>query len=180
MKKRSRNIRAYKNIKPQLGQGVFVDESAVVIGDVVIGDHSSVWCNVTIRGDVNYIRIGERTSVQDNTVVHVTHDTHPTIIGSNVTIGHGVNLHGCVIGNNCLIGIGAVILDGVEVGENSIIAAGTVLSPNTKIPPCSLVMGVPGKIKREIATAELVHLQESADNYVEYALQYLAQEKERE
>ena len=166
-------IRSYKGITPTLGKKVYVDESAVVIGDVEIGAFSSVWCNVTIRGDVNYIRIGKKTSIQDNSMIHVTHDTHPTIVGNNVTIGHSVNLHGCVIEDYCLIGIGAIILDGVTIGKNSIIGAGTVVAPNTKIPENSMVMGVPGRYKRAITKEERQHLRESAKNYVEYTKEYL-------
>ncbi|MBF0275480.1 MAG: gamma carbonic anhydrase family protein [Nitrospinae bacterium] len=170
-------IRSYKGISPKIGKDVFIDESAVVIGDIEIGDNSSVWCNVSMRGDVNYIRIGNKTSIQDNSVVHVTHDTHPTIIGNNVTVGHSVTLHGCVIHDYCLIGIGSIVLDGAEVGENSIIAAGAVVSPNAKIPPNSMVMGIPGRVKREITEAEFKHLRESAENYVVYSNEYLKAEK---
>jgi len=166
-------IRAYKGITPTVGKDVYIDESAVVIGDVKIGAFSSVWCNVTIRGDVNNICIGKKTSIQDNSMIHVTHDTHPTIVGNNVTIGHSVNLHGCVIEDYCLIGIGATILDGVTIGKNSIIGAGSVVSPNTIIPPNSMVMGVPGRYKRAITKEERQHLRDSAKNYLEYAKEYL-------
>ncbi len=172
-------LRGYHSILPTIGKEVYIDQSAVIIGDVSLGDHASVWCNVTIRGDVHYIRIGERTSVQDNTVLHVTHDTHPTIVGSDVTIGHSVNLHGCTVEDCCLIGIGAIILDGAVIGRESIIAAGTLVPPNCIIPPRSMVMGIPGKPVRKLNEKELAHLKESAENYVAYAKEYL-KEKEAE
>ncbi len=171
------HLRPYHSTLPTLGKEVYIDESAVLIGDVSLGDQASVWCNVTIRGDVNFIKIGERTSVQDNSVVHVTHDTHPTIIGDDVTIGHSVNLHGCTIEDFCLIGIGAIILDGAVIGRESIVAAGSLVPPNAIIPPKSMVMGLPGKRVRGLNEKELAHLRESASNYVAYAQEYL---KERE
>lgn len=150
----------------------FVDQSAQVIGDVVIGAESSVWMQVVIRGDVNHIRIGDRTNVQDGTVVHVQHDTHPTIIGNDVTIGHGAVVHGCTIADRVLVGMGAIILNGADVGEDCIIAAGTLLTEGTRIPPRSMVMGSPGKVRRPLTDAEVAMIGEFSANYVRYRLDY--------
>ncbi len=136
------------------------------MGDVVIGRESSVWFNVVIRGDVNFIRIGDRTNIQDGTVIHVSRETHPTILGDEVTVGHNVTLHGCTVGARCLVGIGAVILDGAELGEESMVAAGSVVSPGTIVPPRSLVMGAPARVKRTLTDAEVQGLKRSAENYV--------------
>lgn len=162
----------YLGKRPEIDPSAFIEESARIIGDVVIGGASSVWFNVVIRGDVHFIRIGERTNIQDGTVVHVTREIHPTLVGNEVTVGHNVTLHGCTIGDRCLIGIGAVLLDGVAIGEECLIAAGTVLSPGTIIPPRSLVMGLPGRARRELMDDEIRHLRRSAESYVGYRLDY--------
>ncbi len=166
----------YQKIKPQVPQTVYIAENASLIGDVVIGEESSVWFNVVIRGDVNKIRIGQRTNIQDGTVVHVTHKTHPTIIGDDVTVGHNVTLHGCTVRNACLIGIGATLLDGVEVGDFCLIAAGSLVVPGTKIPPRSMVRGAPAKVVRQLTSDECEQLLQSARNYVGYRLVYLESE----
>ncbi|HXB54667.1 MAG TPA: gamma carbonic anhydrase family protein [Vicinamibacteria bacterium] len=166
-------IRAYRGVWPRLGERVYVDVSAQVIGQVELGDHASVWMNAVIRGDVNLIRIGVGTNVQDNCVVHVFRADHPTLIGDHVTVGHSVTLHGCTIGPRCLIGMGATILNDAEVGEECIIAAGTLVPERMKIPPRQLVMGLPARIRRDLTAGERESLRRSADNYIEYKETYL-------
>jgi carbonic anhydrase/acetyltransferase-like protein (isoleucine patch superfamily) len=166
-------LRSYRSILPRVHPTAFVDQSAQVIGDVEIGEESSVWMCVVIRGDVHRIRIGRRSNVQDGTVVHVMKDTHATTIGDEVTIGHGAIVHGCTIEPLCLIGMGAVILNGAQIGEGSIVAAGTLVVENAKIPPRSLVMGSPGKVRRQLADADLAEIRMYADRYVQYRLDYL-------
>jgi carbonic anhydrase/acetyltransferase-like protein (isoleucine patch superfamily) len=157
---------------PRVAAGAYVDESAQVIGDVEIGDESSVWMTVVIRGDVNAIRIGRRTNIQDGTVVHVMRDTHPTRINDEVTIGHGAIVHGCTIDDRVLIGMGAVLLNGVQVASDSIVAAGTLLPEGTTVPPRSLVMGSPGTVRRTLTDEEVASIRWYADNYVRYRLDY--------
>lgn len=158
---------------PRVHATAFIDDSAQVIGDVEIGEESSIWMLCVIRGDVHRIRIGNRSNVQDGTIIHVMKDTHPTIIGNNVTIGHGAIVHGCTIEDQCLIGMGAILLNGVTVGTGSIIAAGTLLPEGTQIPPRSLVMGSPGKVRRTLSDADLTEIQMYADRYVAYRLDYM-------
>lgn len=165
-------LRPYKGILPQVDSTVYVDDSAQVIGDVRIGAESSVWMNVVIRGDVNIIRIGARTNIQDGTVVHVMRDTHPTIVGNEVTVGHAALLHGCTIEDRCLIGMGAQLLNGVTIGADSIVAAGTLVTEETKIPPRSLVMGRPGKVKRALTDEEVASILDYAERYVNYKKDY--------
>src|SRR5437773_11844236 len=148
-------IRVHRGRMPRVPPSVFVDDSAQVIGDVEIGDESSVWMCVVIRGDVNWIKIGKRSNVQDGTIVHVMTKTHPTTIGDNVTIGHGAIIHGCTIEDQCLIGIGAILLNGARVGAQSIVAAGTLVTEGMKLPAKSLIMGSPGKVKRLLTQAEI-------------------------
>jgi carbonic anhydrase/acetyltransferase-like protein (isoleucine patch superfamily) len=167
------SLRPYLGKLPVVAPGAFVDETAQVIGDVVIGAESSVWMQVVIRGDVNYIRVGDRTNVQDGTVVHVQHDTHPTVIGNDVTIGHGAVVHGCTIHDRVLIGMGAIILNGAVIGEDSIVAAGTLVTERTVIPPRSMVMGSPGKVRRPLTDAEVATILEFSGNYVRYRLDYM-------
>jgi carbonic anhydrase/acetyltransferase-like protein (isoleucine patch superfamily) len=166
-------IRAFRNLKPLIDASAYVDVSAQVIGDVAIGAESSVWMNVVIRGDVNRIRIGSRTNVQDLTMVHVMRATHPTIIGNDVTVGHSAVIHGCTIEDRVLVGMAALLLNGVKVGHDSVIAAGTLLTEGTEIPPRSLVMGRPGKVKRALTNEEVAEIRSYADNYVTYRLEYL-------
>jgi len=168
-------IRSFKNIEPKLGERVYVDLSAQVIGDVELGDHSSVWMNAVVRGDVNFIRIGPYSNVQDNCVVHVFEDLYPTLLADHVTVGHSVTLHGCRIDSWCLIGMGATILNGAHVGEESIVAAGTLIPEGMVVPPRSLVMGIPGKVRRPISEEEREGLRRYADNYYEYKEIYLAE-----
>lgn len=165
-------IMTYKNISPQIDDSVFLAPSACVIGDVHIGAQSSLWFNVIVRGDVNTIRIGSRTNLQDGTIVHVTRHTHPTVIGDDVTVGHKVMLHGCTIHNGSLIGIGAIVLDGAVIGASSLVAAGSLIAPGTQIPPQSLVMGSPGRVKRTLTDEECRNMQATAGNYIRYQEHY--------
>lgn len=167
----------YKGISPQIDASVFLAPNACVIGDVKIGESSSLWFNVVVRGDVNYIRIGCRTNIQDGTIVHVTRDTHPTVVGNDVTVGHGVTLHGCTVCDGSLVGIGAIVLDGAVVGASSLIAAGTVVAPGTQIPPRSLVMGSPGRVKRALTDDECARLGSVAGAYVKYQHTYRLAQK---
>src|SRR3954452_18937447 len=167
-------LRPYRGILPRVHPTAYIDDSAQVIGDVEIGEESSVWMAVVIRGDVHRIRIGRRSNVQDGTIVHVMKDTHPTTIGDNVTIGHAAVVHGCTIEDQCLIGMGAILLNGVRVGTGSIVAAGTLLPEGTDIPPRSLVMGSPGKVRRELTDRDVAEIQMYADRYVSYRLDYMA------
>ena len=171
-------IRSYKGIAPKLGRGVYVDESAQVIGDVELGEDASVWMNAVVRGDVNSIRIGAASNVQDNCVIHVQHDDWPTIVADHVTIGHSATLHGCRIGRSCLIGIGAIILNGAEVGEETIVAAGSLVPEGAKLPPGSLVMGAPARVRRALSAEERSSLLESAQNYLQYKETYLAESRQ--
>lgn len=166
-------LRPYRGQMPRVHPTAFIDASAQVIGDVDIGEDSSVWMCVVMRGDVNRIRIGRRSNVQDSTVVHVMKDTHPTQIGDDVTIGHGAIVHGCTIEDRCLIGMGAILLNGVTVGSGSIVAAGSLLPEGTQVPPRSLVMGSPGKVRRTLSDADLDEIQMYADRYVAYRLDYM-------
>ncbi len=166
-------IKAYKGVTPTIASTAFIEDTAVIVGDVVIEADSSVWFHSVVRGDVNYIRIGRRTNVQDLSLLHVTHDAYPLIIGDDVTIGHHVVLHGCTIQNRVLVGMGAVLMDGVVVGNDCLIGAGALVTEHTKIPPGSLVVGSPARVKRPLRDTELAWLKESAQNYVRYALDYM-------
>lgn len=167
-------IRTFRGVTPQLGKGVFVAENAAIIGDVVIGDESSVWYGTQIRGDVMPIRIGARTSIQDNTVVHVTSDFSGTDIGSDCTVGHSAIIHACTVEDFCLIGMGSILLDGARIGSGSLVGAGALVTPGTIIPPGSLVIGSPAKVKRPLADKEREQIRYGADHYVELARAYLA------
>lgn len=169
-------IRIFKGTTPAVDPTAYVDESAQVIGDVVIGAESSVWMNVVIRGDVHRIRIGRRTNIQDLTMIHVMRETHPTTIGDEVTIGHSAVVHGCTIENRVLVGMAAVLLNGVHIESDCVIAAGTLLTEGTRIPARSLVMGRPGKVKRPLTDEEVAEIRWYADNYVGYRLDYLKNE----
>lgn len=166
-------LRSYRGRQPVVDPSAYVDESAQVIGDVTLGAESSVWMNAVIRGDVHSIRIGARTNIQDGTVVHVMHDTHPTRMGDDVTIGHGALVHGCVIGDRVLIGMGAILLNGAVVGEDSIVAAGTLVTEGTVIPARSMVMGAPGRVRRPLTDAEVASILDYSRNYVRYRLDYM-------
>ena len=166
-------IRTYRGVAPQVAVSAYVDPSAQVLGDVIIGEQSSIWCNTTLRGDVNYIRIGNGTSIQDNSVCHVEEGLFPLIVGNRVTVGHSAVLHGCVIEDECLIGIGAIVLNGARIGKGSVIGAGALIPEGMQIPPASMVMGVPGKIRREVTPEEQERFRVNADHYIELAAKYL-------
>ena len=167
-------LRSHRAGFPRVAPTAFVDDSAQVIGDVEIGEDSSVWMNVVIRGDINRIRVGARTTIQDGSVVHVMRNTHPTLIGDEVTVGHGAILHGCVVEDRCLIGIGAIVLNGVVVGTGSIIATGTLVAEGTTIPAGSLVMGSPGRVRRATTDEEAVSIRRYAEHYVSYKREFQA------
>ena len=152
-------IRSFQDKTPKIHEMAFVTEDAIIIGDVEIGAESSVWYGCILRGDVNYIRIGERTNIQDASVIHVSRKTHSTVLEDEITVGHRVTLHGCYIETGCLIGIGAIILDGARIGKNSLVAAGSLVTPNTIIPERSLVMGSPAKVKRQLSDEEVEDLE---------------------
>ena len=166
-------LRAHRSVYPTVDPSAFIDVSAQVVGDVHIGAESSVWMNAVIRGDVNYIRIGARTNIQDLAVVHGMRNTHPTEIGDAVTVGHSAVLHGCTIEDRCLIGMGAVLLNGCRIGTGSIVAAGAVVPEDIVVPPGSMVMGVPGKVKRPVTPEEGASIEPYADRYVGYRLDFL-------
>jgi carbonic anhydrase/acetyltransferase-like protein (isoleucine patch superfamily) len=157
---------------PQIARSAYIDPAAVVIGDVTIGEDASVWPGVVIRGDVHYIRIGARTNVQDGSVLHVMRDEYPLILGESVTIGHGAVLHGCMIESRCLIGMGSIILNGATIGAGSIVAAGTLVPERTQVPPGSLFMGHPGKVRRELTQDDQEAIDGYAKRYVEYKETY--------
>ncbi|MDA0739080.1 MAG: gamma carbonic anhydrase family protein [Nitrospirae bacterium] len=166
-------IKPYRGVLPTIATSAFVEDTAVVVGDVVIDSESSVWFNTVIRGDVHYIRIGHRTNIQDLSLLHVTHDTHPLIIGDDVTVGHHVTLHGCTIRNRVLIGMGSIVMDGAIIADDCIIGAGSLVTEGTIIPSHSLAIGSPARVKRPLNEKEVAWLKESASNYVQYASQYL-------
>jgi len=165
---RQPDIRPYRGKWPQIAASAYIDAAAVIIGDVTIGEDSSVWPCTLIRGDVHYIRIGARTNIQDGCVLHVMRDEHPLALGDDVTIGHSVTLHGCTVESRCLIGMGAVLLNGVTVGTGSIIAAGALVLEGTKIPAGSLVVGHPAKVKRQLTGIDQASIDAYAKRYVEY------------
>ncbi|MEW5693181.1 MAG: gamma carbonic anhydrase family protein [Candidatus Hydrogenedentota bacterium] len=162
---------SYKGKEPRLGTNVFIADTARVIGDVEIGDNSSIWYGAIIRGDVGYIRIGKNTNIQDNSVIHI-YEHLPVLIGDEVTIGHNVVLHGCIIQSRVIIGIGAIVLDEAEVSEDCIIAAGSVVTPGTKVQGGTLYMGVPARMKRKLTDKEIAHIRESAAGYIGLARGY--------
>jgi carbonic anhydrase/acetyltransferase-like protein (isoleucine patch superfamily) len=165
-------IRSFRGKSPQIHPSAYIADSAEVIGDVEIGAESSVWFKAVVRGDVFHIRIGARTNIQDGTVVHVSNGTHATIVEDEVTVGHNVTLHGCHIERGCLVGMGSIVMDAVRVGAQSIIAAGALVSPGTIVPPRSLVIGVPARVKRPLTDEEVAGLAQFWKNYVEYTKQY--------
>ena len=166
-------IEPFQGQQPSIGADVFIAPTAQVIGDVEIGDCASVWHGAIVRGDVRRIRIGAYTNIQDLCVCHVTTGGPDLVIGARVTVGHRAILHSCTIGDGCLIGMGAVILDGVKIGSGSIVAAGSVLLQGLDVPPCSLVAGVPGRVKKTIDRAASEKLARKAEEYHDLALAYL-------
>jgi carbonic anhydrase/acetyltransferase-like protein (isoleucine patch superfamily) len=168
-------IRVYKGIAPHIALTAFIESSAQIIGDVHVGEQSSVWFNCVLRGDVHYIRVGNYTNIQDGTIIHVTNGRFPTIIGDYVTVGHAAVLHGCTIKDRVLVGIGAIVLDNVTIGEESFIAAGALVTPGTVIPPRSMVMGSPAKVRREVTEEEVALINRHWQNYIEYKAIYQAE-----
>jgi gamma-carbonic anhydrase len=165
-------IQPFAGKSPELHSTVFAVDGSVVIGDVVIGEESSLWFGAVVRGDVNAIRIGARTNIQDHSIIHVTHGKHGTTVGDDVTLGHRVTLHGCAIRDRCLIGIGAIVMDGAVVSEDSMVGAGALVPPGMLIPPGSLAIGAPAKVRRPLTDEERDWLKQSALNYVSYAKAY--------
>ena len=172
-------IMDYKEYSPNLGKNSWVAPSADLIGEVTVGEDCSIWFGCVVRGDVHYITIGDRTNIQDLSMVHITHykkadrsDGNPTIIGSDVTVGHRVMLHGCTIEDACLIGMSTTILDGAVIGKESIVGAGSLVTKNKKFPPRSLIMGSPAKVVRTLNDEEVKELYASASRYVEFKNSY--------
>ena len=155
--------------KPVIPDSVYLAPGVRIIGEVTLGERCSIWYNVVIRGDVHFIRIGEETNIQDGSVLHVTHDTHPLVIGNRVTAGHAVRLHGCTIEDETLIGIGAIVLDGARVEKQSLVAAGALVPPGMVVPSGTLVAGVPARVRRNLSRTEREDLVASAARYVAYA-----------
>lgn len=166
-------IRSYRGITPTVAPDAYVDPSAQVIGDVVLGACSSLWMNVVLRGDVHYIRVGARSNIQDGTIVHVMRGTHPTVIGEDVTIGHSATIHGCTIEDRVLVGMGAIVLNGAVIGHDSIVAAGALVVEGARVPPGSLVMGSPAKVRRPLTDEEKASIRGYAERYVGYRLDYM-------
>jgi carbonic anhydrase/acetyltransferase-like protein (isoleucine patch superfamily) len=163
----------YEGKRPRIGQDVFIAPTAVIIGDVEIGDDCSIWFSTTIRGDVDRIRIGRNTNVQDNCTLHVTGGAFGTTIGDNVTIGHGAIVHGCTVENGALIGMGSRVLDGAVIGESAMVGAGALVPPGMIVPPRTLVVGLPARVKRPLTADELAHLEQSWQHYVAVKENYL-------
>ena len=168
-------VASFGGTAPRLHRSVLLMEGSTVIGDVEIGEGSSLWPGAVVRGDVHSVRIGARTNLQDQAVVHVTTDTHPTVIGDDVTVGHRAVLHGCTVRERCLIGIGAVVLDGAVVGPDALVAAGALVPPGAVVPPGVLALGAPARVARPLTGDERAHLLESAARYVELSARYFAE-----
>jgi len=164
----------YKGFIPEISEKAFVAPNATVIGDVVIEDGASIWFGAVLRGDIDKIRIGKNSSIQDNTVIHVTGGKYPTIVGENVIVGHGCILHGCTVEDGALIGMGAVVMDDVKIGKNSIVAAGAVVVPHTEIPPFSVVAGIPAKVIRKVKESDLKEMERILGNYSRITENYLS------
>ena len=177
--KRVPDIRAYRGKWPEIAASAYIDPSAVIIGDVTLGEDSSVWPLCVIRGDVHFIRIGKRTSIEDGSVLHVMIEQYPLVLGDDVTVGHAVMLHGCTVESNVLIGMRCTILNGAVIGANCIIAAGTLIAERTVIPPGSLVMGSPGKVKRKMTAADIESVEMYSGRYAKYKEIYRAEAMER-
>ena len=170
-------IRSYKGITPTIPASCYVDDSAQIIGDVVLGEHASVWMNAVLRGDVHSIRVGAHSNVQDCAVLHGMRYLYPVHVGEYVTIGHNATVHGCVVEDCCLIGMGAIIMNNARIGEGSIVAAGAVIPEGMVIPPRSLVTGVPGKVRRELTSDDRDEILKYARNYLDYTKIYLEEQK---
>ncbi len=175
-------LKDYLKYSPKIGEKTWIAENAMIIGCCEIGKDSSVWFGSVVRGDVNYIKIGDRSNIQDLSIIHVMHvpkgsdDGYPTIIGDDVTVGHSVTLHGCKIGNGCLIGMSAILMNGCEIGEESMVAAGSIVTQNKKFPPRSMIMGTPAKVIRQLNEDEIANIYKSAQDYVSYKNDYLEME----
>ena len=167
-------IKPFNDTVATIHKTAFIADDTIIIGDVEIGENASVWFGSILRGDVNFIRIGAGTNIQDGTVIHVSSKTHSTILENDITVGHRVTLHGCYVEAECLIGIGAIILDGARIGKNSLIAAGSLVTPSTQIPPGSMVMGSPAKVKRPLTDDEISGIRHSARKYIELSAVYRA------
>ena len=165
-------IRPYRGVVPRIAASAYIDPSAQLIGDIVIGEQSSVWPNVSARGDVNYIRVGDQTSIQDNTVLHVDSLVYPCLIGNRVTVGHAAVLHGCQVHDGVLIGIGATVLNGATVGAGAVVAAGALVPEGMEVPPNTVVMGAPARVKRAVTAEEHARFHLNCDNYVKLAAIY--------
>jgi carbonic anhydrase/acetyltransferase-like protein (isoleucine patch superfamily) len=168
-------IRAFKGVRPTIPASCYVDDSAQIIGDVVLGENASIWMNAVLRGDVHEIRVGAHSNVQDNSVLHGMKQQYGVYVGEYVTVGHSVTLHGCIVEDRCLIGMGAIILNGARIGTGSIIAAGTLIPEKTIVEPGSLWMGSPGKFRRKLATGEDETIMRYARNYLAYKDEYLGE-----
>jgi carbonic anhydrase/acetyltransferase-like protein (isoleucine patch superfamily) len=172
-------IKPFQGMNPVIDASAFIAETAVIIGDVTIGPHSSIWYNVVARGDVNSISIGARSNIQDLSMLHVTHKKHtddpgaPLVIGDDVTIGHSVTLHGCTLQNGCFIGMQAMVMDKAVVGEGALVGARALVTEGTIIPPHTLWVGAPAKYKRDLSPEEIAWLKKSPGNYVKYSLQFI-------
>lgn len=166
-------IRSYRGVAPKVAASAYVDPSAQVIGDVEIGERASVWCNATLRGDVHSIRVGAESNIQDNSVMHGEEPDWPAIVGERVTVGHGVILHGCTVEDDCMIGMGAIVLNGARIGRGSIVAAGALIPEGMEVPPDSVVMGSPGKVRREVRPEERERFAVNTQRYVRYRKQFL-------
>ena len=165
-------IRPYKGIYPKIAASAYVDQAAQVIGDVTMGERASIWPCAVARGDVNRIVIGDDSNIQDGSILHGELDQYPVLIGDRVTVGHMVCLHGCVVEDDCLIGIGAIVLNGVRIGRGSVIAAGALVPEGMQVPPGSMVMGVPAKVRRHVTDEEKVRFSENAKRYLRYRQEY--------
>lgn len=165
-------IKPFNTISHEIHETAYIADDAIIIGDVMIGENASVWFGSILRGDVNYIRIGAGTNIQDGTIIHVSSKTHSTILEDNITVGHRVTMHGCYVETECLIGIGAIILDGARIGKNSLVAAGSLVTPGTQVPPGSMVMGSPAKVKRPLTEDEINGIRQSARKYIELSAIY--------
>lgn len=170
-------IRSYQGHTPAYPSSCYIDISAQLIGDVVLGDRSSVWMNAVLRGDVNSIRVGSCSNVQDCAVLHGQRNLYPVVVGDWVTIGHNATVHGCTIGDNVVVGMGACVLNDCKVGEGCIIAAGSVVPEHTVVPPHTLWAGVPAKMRRELSEKDLNLIREYAQNYLDYVEIYLSEGK---
>jgi carbonic anhydrase/acetyltransferase-like protein (isoleucine patch superfamily) len=170
-------IRSFQGVTPMIPSSCYVDDSAQIVGDVVLGEHASVWMNAVLRGDVHEIRIGAHSNIQDGSVLHGMKEQYGVYLGEYVTVGHMVTLHGCVIEDRCLIGMGSIILNGARIGRGSIIAAGTLVPEKTMVEPGSLWMGSPGKFRRKLDETDQESIMRYANNYLGYKESYLAQQK---